>query len=181
MAFTHDTDDALQSAAALVNTAARPGEPDGLADSADLRAFEQEWQWTGRFDGTPEELAAVHALRERLRIFWSATPDEAAVLVNDLLREHRALPQLVRHDDYGWHFHAVPPDAALAARMAVEAAMALADVLRAGEWDRLATCGAQGCEGVLVDLTRNRSRRFCGTTCGNREAAARYRERLREG
>ena len=120
-------------------------------------------------------------LRERLRIFWSATPDEAAVLVNDLLREHRALPQLVRHDDYGWHFHAVPPDAALAARMAVEAAMALADVLRAGEWDRLATCGAEGCEGVLVDLTRNRSRRFCGTTCGNREAAARYRERLREG
>ncbi|ACV07437.1 CGNR zinc finger domain-containing protein [Kytococcus sedentarius] len=181
MAFTHDTDDALQSAAALVNTAARPGEPDGLADAADLRAFEQEWQWTGRFDGTPEELADVHALRERLRIFWSATPDEAAVLVNDLLREHRALPQLVRHDDYGWHFHAVPPDAALAARMAVEAAMALADVLRAGEWDRLATCGAQGCEGVLVDLTRNRSRRFCGTTCGNREAAARYRERLREG
>ena len=123
----------------------------------------------------------MHALRERLRVFWSATPDEAAVLVNDLLREHRALPQLVRHDDYGWHFHAVPPDAALAARMAVEAAMALADVLRAGEWDRLATCGAQGCEGVLVDLTRNRSRRFCGTTCGNREAAARYRERLREG
>ena len=59
MAFTHDTDDALQSAAALVNTAARPGEPDGLADAADLRAFEQEWQWTGRFDGTPEELAGI--------------------------------------------------------------------------------------------------------------------------
>ncbi|WP_374928534.1 CGNR zinc finger domain-containing protein [Kytococcus sedentarius] len=181
MAFTHDTDVALMAASALVNTSPGPHAEEGLPDPEALRDFEEEWQWTGRFDGTAEELAEVHALRDRLRTFWHIGSTEAVGLVNDLLREHDALPQLVRHHDYGWHFHAAPPDAALAARMAVEAVMAMADVLRADEWDRLAVCGAQGCDGVLVDLTRNRSRRFCGTTCGNREAAARYRERLREG
>ena len=37
--------------------------------------------------------------------------------------------------------------------------------------------GVPGPDDVLVDLTRNRSRRFCSTTCGNRVAAAAYRER----
>lgn len=61
--------------------------------------------------------------------------------------------------------------------MAVEAAMALADVLRADELQRLRVCEADDCQDVHVDLSRNRSRRFCSTTCGNRVAAAAYRER----
>ena len=57
-----------------------------------------------------------------------------------MLAEHGALPQLVRHDGWAWHLHATPADAPLAARMAVEAAMAMVDVIRAGELDRLRTC-----------------------------------------
>ena len=30
---------------------------------------------------------------------------------------------------------------------------------------------------ALLDLSRNRSRRFCSTTCGNREAQAAFRAR----
>ena len=33
------------------------------------------------------------------------------------------------------------------------------------------------CSDLHVDLSRNRSKRFCSTTCGNRMAAAAYRER----
>ncbi|PKZ42165.1 RNA-binding protein [Kytococcus schroeteri] len=179
MHFTHDTDDALQGAAALVNTAPGPRQGDLLPDTAALEAFEREWGWTGRFDDTEEELAEVRAVRDRLATFWRLDPEPAAGLVNDLLAEYEARPRLVRHDDYGWHVHAVSDDAPLAARMAVEAALALADVLRADAWDRLATCAAEDCAGVLVDTSRNRSRRFCSTACGNRQAVARYRRRRR--
>jgi predicted RNA-binding Zn ribbon-like protein len=38
-------------------------------------------------------------------------------------------------------------------------------------------CADDDCEGVVLDLSRNRSRRFCSTTCGNRNAVAAYRAR----
>ena len=57
-------------------------------------------------------------------------------------------------------------------------AMALADLIRAGELRRLKTCAAPDCEAVLIDLSRNRSRMFCDTgNCGNRQHVAAYRER----
>ena len=57
--------------------------------------------------------------------------------------------------------------------------MAMIDVIRADEMSRLSVCADDECEGVVVDLSRNRSRRFCSTTCGNRNAVAAYRERRR--
>ncbi|HSP59993.1 MAG TPA: CGNR zinc finger domain-containing protein [Ornithinimicrobium sp.] len=174
MLFTHDTETALQSAAALVNTL---GPPDTLTTPEDLDAFVREQGWSGRLTGERAELEEVRALRPRLTQLWELDEDAVVPRVNTLLADARALPQLVDHDDWGWHLHAVPDDAPLATRMAVEAAMAMVDVVRAGELGRLRTCEADGCEAVHVDLSRNRSRRFCSTSCGNRMAAAAYRER----
>ncbi len=103
--------------------------------------------------------------------------DGAVELVNQLLREADALPQLVKHDAWDYHLHATPPDAPLADRMAVEAAMAVVDVVRMKELDRLQVCAAADCDDVLVDLSRNRSRRFCGVRCGNRTNVAAFRAR----
>ncbi len=97
--------------------------------------------------------------------------------VNELLAEARALPQLVRHDGWDYHLHATSSDEPVAVRMAVEAAMALVDVIRAQETDRLRSCAAQDCQDVVVDLSRNRSRRYCEQGCGNRVAVAAYRAR----
>lgn len=182
MVFAHDTDVALQTAAALVNTAvgAFPDdEGDTLETTDQLRDFYVEWAWTGRFDGDSAELGQVRALRPRLRAVWAAADDDEATvaLVNDLLRTGEALPQLVDHDDYGWHIHATDADAPFARRMQVEAAMALVDVIRAGELSRLRVCAADDCDDVLVDLSRNRSKRYCDGGCGNRLAAAAYRSR----
>ncbi len=171
MLFAHDTTVALSAAAALVNTG------DALATPADLAAFVTEWGWTGLHAGTPAELAAVQRLRPRLRQFWGSDPEDTVGIVNALLAQTHALPQLVRHDDWDWHLHATPPDAPLADRMAVEAAMAMVDVIRMGELDRLRTCEADDCDDVLVDLSRNRSRRFCEGGCGNRANVAAYRAR----
>ena len=42
-----------------------------------------------------------------------------------------------------------------------------------------AVCAADDCEGLVLDLSRNRSRRYCSTACGNRKAVAAYRARQR--
>ncbi|WP_435200116.1 CGNR zinc finger domain-containing protein [Janibacter sp. GS2] len=176
MTFAYDTDVALRTAAALVNTGS-PDE-DSLTTTQALQEFFIEWGWTGRHDGSEAELAAVRALRGRLRAVWLAAGEEAFVAeVNALLRSGRALPQLVEHGDYGWHVHAADSDASLARRMQVEAAMAFVDVIRAGELSRLRVCAADDCVHVLVDLSRNRSKRYCEGGCGNRLAAAAYRSR----
>jgi predicted RNA-binding Zn ribbon-like protein len=100
------------------------------------------------------------------------------VSVNQLLAEAHAVPQLVRHDEWDdYHLHATPDHAPLATRMAVEAAMAITDVIRAGELSRLRVCDYPGCGNVVVDLSRNRSKRYCEAGCGNRAAVAAYRAR----
>ena len=83
------------------------------------------------------ELDALRALRPVLRELLTADRDRAAELVNALLAEARALPQLRRHDGLDWHIHAVPADAPLDRRVAVETAMAMIDVIRADELSRL--------------------------------------------
>ena len=93
-------------------------------------ASPRAWGWTGERTHDQAELDAVRELRPRLARLWEAGDDDAAGLVNTLLREAHALPQLVKHDGWDYHLHATPPDAPLADRMAVEAAMAFADVIR---------------------------------------------------
>ena len=174
MVFAHDTEEALRAAATLVNTAE---DPDSLTTTDELASFYAELGWKGRRDGTAQELAEVRALRPRLRHLWTADLEEQVQQVNTLLREARALPQVVRHDGFDWHLHATTHDEPLATRMAVEAAMGLVDVLRMGETARLRVCEAVECDRVFVDLSRNRSRRYCDVTCSNRMAAAAYRAR----
>ena len=43
--------------------------------------------------------------------------------------------------------------------------------------ERLRLCAADDCDNVHVDLSKNRSRRFCGTLCANRTNVAAYRTR----
>lgn len=175
MLFTDDTDAALQAAVALVNSTDEAGDPLGTVD--DLSAFLAGWSYTGRHDATPEELEAVRRLRPALKTLLLAERDVAAEIVNDMLATAKALPQLRRHDQWDWHLHAVDPDRPLEERVVVETAMAMVDVIRADELSRLARCAADDCDDVVLDLSRNRSRRYCSTTCGNREAVAAYRAR----
>ncbi len=168
---------ALQAAVALVNSGLEPvtiGTPDELDE------FYAEFGYTGRHDADQAEVDAVHAVLPRLHALLTADRDDAVEMVNDMLREASALPQLRRHDGYDWHLHAVDPDRPLAERIVVETAMAMIDVIRADEMSRLSVCTDDDCEGVVLDLSRNRSKRFCSVTCGNRNAVAAYRARQAE-
>ena len=55
--------------------------------------------------------------------------------------------------------------------------MAMVDIVRAVELSRLAVCADETCDGLVLDLSRNRSRRYCSAACGNRIAVAAYRAR----
>jgi predicted RNA-binding Zn ribbon-like protein len=176
--FTHDTEVSLQAAVVLANSA-QP--PDTLETVEELDSFYAEFEYTGRHERDRAELDAVRALRPQLRALLLAERDGAVARVNSMLASAQAVPQLVRHDRWDWHLHAVEPSRDLATRIAVETAMAMIDVIRAEEHSRLGVCADDDCQGVVLDLSRNRSRRFCSTACGNRNAVAAYRARKSRG
>lgn len=183
MLFAPDTEDMLEFAVDLVNTApdaSRSGD-DELATPAQLTALLTKHGYSGRFDRDEAELADVILTRTRLRHVWDLDVENLVEVTNEMLRDASALPFLIKHDAFDWHLHATPPDAPLAERMRVEVALALADVVRTGVTDRLRVCAADDCEGVLVDFSRNGSKRFCSVRCGNRMNQIAYRERLAEG
>lgn len=179
MLFAHDTEIALADAAALVNTLSDDGDalttPDQLAD------WLQSHRFSGTRLGTAEELDSVRRLRGQLRTMWSAADrEEAAEIVNVLLAASNAQPYLSRHDEWDWHLHVTRSDAPLASRLGAEAAMGFLDLVRSDDLGRLRVCAADDCQDVLVDLSRNKSKRYCDSgNCGNRVNVAAYRARKR--
>jgi predicted RNA-binding Zn ribbon-like protein len=169
----------LRAASALINSDRVDGEE--LGDQGALDTYLDAFGWTGRRDHDDAEVAAVHALRNRLGRIWESADDEERAVgqVNALLADTHASPWLTRHAEMPeWHLHLASVRDPLAQRMGAEFAMALADLIRAGELRRLKVCAASDCDAVVMDLSRNRSRIFCDTgNCGNRQHVAAYRER----
>jgi predicted RNA-binding Zn ribbon-like protein len=176
--FAHDTEAALQAAVDLVNS---DDTPDTMTTQEQVDAWYAKHLYTGRRDRDAAELADLRAVRPVLRDLLTADRDHAAGLVNAMLAEAHALPQLVRHGNVDWHLHAVSPNEPLVHRVVVETALAMSDVVRGDEMSRFSVCADGTCNGLVLDLTRNRSRRFCSTTCANRSAVAAYRARARRG
>lgn len=188
MDFGHDTEHGLATVVDLVNSApgdSAPGDSrgDSLGGLAALRTFVTAHDIGDIARLTLADLDAVHRLRTRLRSVFLPTRDaDAVTLVNDLIADGRTTPRLTDHDDWPLHIHYFAPGARLAEHLAADCGMALAFVLAAGEGDRLRRCEAPTCGRVLVDLSRNRSRRYCDArTCGNRLHVAAYRARRRAG
>lgn len=176
MIFAHDTEVALQAAVSLVNST---GPPDTLTSPDELHVFWAEFGYTGRHDRDVTELAEVRRMRPRLRELLTSERDHAVGIVNELLARLGVTPQLQRHDGLDWHLHVVGPERSLAERIAAETAMAVVDVIRADEMSRFGVCARDDCQGLVLDLSRNRSKIFCSGTCGNRQAVAAYRARHR--
>ena len=179
MHFAPDVEDTLEFTAVLCNTvpsASRSG-TDEVLTIAQLHALLDANSYGGTRNYSEAERRSVADTRLVLRALWTLDRNELAGAINVILREANALPQLTRHNQFDWHIHAIPLDAPLVDRIRVEVALALVDVIRADATDRLRMCEAHDCEGLLVDLSRNGSRRFCSIRCGNRMNMIAYRER----
>lgn len=179
--ITHDTECALSTLVELLNTAPEASGSEQLPDVAALAAFVVRQEISEVDSLGSADLAAVQELRGRLReVFSVETTEMAAGLVNALVAAAGTTPRLTNHDHHGWHIHYFAPHAAIADHLAAELGMALAFIVMAGERERLRRCEAPDCARVFVDLSRNRSRRYCDSrTCGNRLHVAAYRARQR--
>ncbi|MBD7957946.1 CGNR zinc finger domain-containing protein [Microbacterium sp. Sa4CUA7] len=180
MVFARDTRRSLAAAVDLVNTlpATDVDRVDRLVTPDDLRAYLAVHPYTGSFTRDQAEVDAVRAIRPRLRGLWLTDREGAVPLVNAMLRDADALPQLVIHEGYDWHIHATGDDEGLATRILVETAMAFVDVIRSDQYDRLRVCAADDCLSVYVDYSKNGSKRYCDTgNCGNRMNVNAYRRR----
>ncbi len=178
MVFTDDTEDALRAAVWLANSAE---DPDTLVDVEDEKRFLEVFPYTGRVDRNAVELDDLRSLRPRLRAMLLAPRDEMAAHVNAALAEVHLTPRLIRHDEVDWHLHGLADERPLAERVLVETAMALIDVIRTDEGSRLTVCADETCRSIALDLSRNRSKRYCSTSCANRNAVAAYRARRAAG
>jgi predicted RNA-binding Zn ribbon-like protein len=181
--FSHDTEHALEIVVELVNTGPPATDTEHLTDLAALQEFVDHNRLSDARCLDAADLIATHGLRDRLHeVFRAANDKDATVrLINAIIAGARTSPHLTDHDDYDWHVHFFAPGARLAEHLAAEGGIALAYVIAADELDRLRVCEAPDCSRVLVDLSRNRCRRYCDSrTCGNRMHVAAYRARQRE-
>jgi predicted RNA-binding Zn ribbon-like protein len=183
----HDTLVGIREAVDLVNSDDRGANTnhlngiDQLTTLADLDAYLARHGVTGGRTRGPAELAAMRELRSALReVFERAHAGDATSVVdglNALLARSHASPRLVRHHDQPLHLHFTPDGATLERRLGAELATSLAIVVRDGGISRLRICDAPDCGRVLIDVSKNRSRRYCDTQCGNRQNVAAYRRR----
>lgn len=179
MQIPHDTRRALDVVVALVNTSAEADQSDTLADVNALRGFVREYSISDVGELGARDLAGVRTVRGKFaQIFGAANSRVASVLINELVATAGTTPQLTNHDGYDWHVHYFAPGASVGDHLAADGGMALAFIVVSGEQERLRRCEAPDCRRAFVDLSRNRSRRYCDSrTCGNRLHVAAYRAR----
>jgi predicted RNA-binding Zn ribbon-like protein len=183
--FSHDTEHSLECIVDLVNSAPSTGPSSGngeqLPDLESLARFVAAHDISEVEELTARDLQGVYVLRAAIAAVFDAQDDRAAAeAVNALVSQATVTPRLTDHDGYDWHVHYFAPGASLAEHLTIDCGMALAHVVASGERERLRRCEAPDCDQVLVDLSRNRSRRYCDArTCGNRLHVAAYRERQR--
>jgi predicted RNA-binding Zn ribbon-like protein len=171
--------EALTACVELINT----GRGDAGRDLSlrDVESFGHRYAFHG-IAAAPRDVPRLRAHRAQLDAVAAACEagDDAAAIemLNALLAETGAIPQIVAHDGRGPHIHVSRPAAPMADRMAAHFAMSLAELVVAGQSDRVRSCASPTCRDVFVDLSRNRSRRYCDSrTCGNRLHVAAYRAR----
>lgn len=172
--------DDLALAVELVNTVwVLSSPPDRLTDIGVYRAVLDRAGETQLADAlAPRDLGTLRDLRERLRpVFHAHKPERAAALVNALLREADAVPQLVsdppgEHITLAWGAGRHGYDA-----LATRLLGALATHIATNGTDRLGICAAAPCDCVFVDRTRPKTRKYCCDQCNDRAAAAAYYKR----
>jgi predicted RNA-binding Zn ribbon-like protein len=133
---------------------------------------------------TRGDLDAMRVLRAEFREIFTASAagngTEAVGRLNALLIQHPVHPQIFSHDDEPWHLH-LTQGGGVADRYAAGSAMGLATLITTLGLDRLGICGAPSCQGVFIDTSTNRSRRYCSERCASRANVTAFRARRRSG
>ncbi|MGH7458922.1 MAG: CGNR zinc finger domain-containing protein [Longimicrobiaceae bacterium] len=130
--------------------------------------------------------AEAVALRELLYRVFSAVANGRAPSAEELASLNSALSNVLVHlgvgcDDTETAFTWVWEESAVALdRMLWPMVRAAADLLVSDRLDRVGECAGDDCGWLFLDLSRNRSRRWCDMSdCGNRAKMRRFMQRHR--
>ncbi len=167
----------------LVNTASLGHEGGDLLTTLDgLRALVADREHLNH-GITRADLEALRQLRDEFRAFFvSCSQGEgaaAAARLNELLMQYPVHPQLSGHDGQPWHVH-YTESGSMSDKYAAGAAMGLAVRLAELGLDRFGVCQAAPCQGVFIDTSAGRTRRYCSERCTNRANVTAFRARKRE-
>ena len=107
-----------------------------------------------------------------------ARPSDLAIL-NESVREALGHLQLVPNAEaFAWHW---PANSDAVCRILWTVARSAAELLTSDYLGAVRVCAGAGCGWLFLDLSRNRSRRWCAMSdCGNREKARRHYQRVRQ-
>jgi predicted RNA-binding Zn ribbon-like protein len=128
------------------------------------------------------DLDALRMVRDEFRGFFVACSqgngEDAAARLNELLIQFPVHPQLSGHDGQPWHVH-YTESGSMSDKYAAGAAMGLAVRLAELGLERFGVCQATPCLGVFMDVSANRTRRYCSERCASRANVIAYRARKR--
>lgn len=166
----------------LVNTASLGHEGGDLLTTLDrLRALVADREHLNH-GITRADLEALRQLRGEFRAFFEScsagSGTDAAARLNELLIQYPVHPQLSGHDCQPWHVH-YTESGSMSDKYAAGATMGLAVRLADLGIERFGVCQAAPCQGVFIDTSASRTRRYCSERCTNRANVTAFRARKR--
>lgn len=180
MDFTHYKNTGATFAEDLVNTKGSISGNEYVPTVEEWRSFLTKYGVKGVSSLTAADVEQIKGYRERIREVFFAAEEKRIDLLNELLNEVAATPQISNHDGHPWHLHYSSDDAPIAHRVAAGAAMGIAVLIVDHGHDRLGICAADDCLDVFVDTSRNKSKRYCNSTCCTKVNVKAHRARKKE-
>jgi predicted RNA-binding Zn ribbon-like protein len=180
MDFTHYSNTGATFAEELVNTKGSISGNEYQPTVEHWKGFLSRFGVKGSGKLTAADVEAIKGYRERIREIFFADEATSIRLLNELLAEVAATPQISNHDDHPWHLHYSADDAPIAHRVASGAAMGLAVLIVDQGHSRLGVCAADDCLDVFVDTSRNKSKRYCNQSCCTKVNVAAHRARKKQ-
>ncbi|KAB2860896.1 MAG: CGNR zinc finger domain-containing protein [Anaerolineae bacterium] len=159
-------------------------EPEFLRTPADLQKFLEQRHIEMSEPLTEMEFLKIRRLRDRLRDIFlrleTSEPSEIVGAINGLLGATPVnLQASISEGELIEIKYEIPTNVVLVERLAVEVGLGLTLALQQYGPERLKVCAAAPCQEVFIDVSKNKSRRFCGERCANRYNVAHFRERQR--
>jgi predicted RNA-binding Zn ribbon-like protein len=131
-----------------------------------------------RTPSSDEDLRLARQLRNGIREAMTAHHGDDPVESADLSAATRQLP--LQMDCCGDGPHLEPVDGGVRGALA-RVLVAVNQAVIGGDWSRMKVCPDDICQWAFYDATKNRSKRWCGTGCGNKSKTRSYRQRQKTG
>ena len=127
---------------------------------------------------TERDVAGLRHLRAQVRIVMEGSEEDAEEALDRIVADASVMPR-VTFSKGEWRLsHASGTDGLVDGVAAIAVTGLTAALCESGR-ERFGVCSKEGCRDVYLDISKNRSRRYCSDSCSNRANVAAFRARQR--